>query len=65
MPIPIPIGLFINYYKRFINISSFIPHKSDKYTTDNSRSIFYFTHNKLEEGPHYQHYIARKIQYVP
>lgn len=44
---------------------SFIPHKSDKNTTDKSRSIFYFTYNKLEEGDHYQKYITHKRQYFP
>ena len=44
---------------------SFIPHKSDKNTTDKSRSIFYFTYNKLEEGDHYQQYIAHKRKHFP
>lgn len=44
---------------------SYIPHKSDKNTTKESRSIFYFTYNKLSEGNHYDSYLKNKRKYFP
>ena len=44
---------------------SFIPHKSDKNTTNTSRSIMYFTFNKLEEGNLYNDYVEKKRKYFP
>ena len=44
---------------------SFIPHRSDKNTTESSRSIFYFTYNKLSEGDHYNNYVENKRKYFP
>ena len=44
---------------------SFIPHRSAKNTTDKSRSIFYFTYNKLSEGDYYNDYVKNKRKYFP
>ena len=44
---------------------SFIPHKSEKNNTNNSRSIMYFTFNKLEEGNLYNEYVEKKRKYFP
>lgn len=44
---------------------SYIPHKSDKNTTKESRSIFYFTYNKLSEGNHHDSYLKNKRKYFP
>ena len=44
---------------------SYIPHKSDKNITNESRSIFYFTFNKLNEGNHYDSYLKNKRKYFP
>ena len=44
---------------------SFIPHRSDKNNSQLSRSIFYFTYNKKEEGNYYNNYIANKRKYFP
>lgn len=44
---------------------SFIPHRSAKNTTNKSRSIFYFTYNKLSEGDYYNDYVKNKRKYFP
>lgn len=44
---------------------SFIPHKSGKNNTNASRSIFYFTYNKLKEGDHYNEYVKQKRLHFP
>ena len=44
---------------------SFIPHRSYKNNTDNSRSIFYFTYNKSNEGDFYNQYVSNKKKYFP
>ena len=44
---------------------SFIPHRSAKNTTSKSRSIFYFTFNKLSEGNYYNDYVKNKRKYFP
>ena len=44
---------------------SYIPHRSDTNNTTESRSIFYFTFNKLSEGNHYNKYIENKRKYFP
>ena len=44
---------------------SFIPHRSDKNNSQSSRSIFYFTYNKLEEGNFYNQYVENKRKYFP
>jgi 2-aminoethylphosphonate dioxygenase len=44
---------------------SFIPHRSKKNKTNKSRSIFYFTFNKLNEGDYYNKYVKNKKKYFP
>ena len=44
---------------------SFIPHKSGKNNTSKSRSIMYFTFNKIEEGNLYDEYFKKKRQFFP
>ena len=44
---------------------SYITHRSSKNTTEKSRSIFYFTYNKLSEGNHYDDYVKNKRKYFP
>ena len=51
-------------YDLFI-FDSFIPHKSSKNISNKSRSIFYFTFNKFNEGNHYDEYISNKRKYFP
>ena len=51
--------------KDLLIFDSYIPHKSDKNNSSNSRSIFYFTFNKLSEGNHYQKYVENKRKYFP
>ena len=38
---------------------SFVPHRSDKNTTNNSRRIFYFTYNLESEGDHFDLYLSK------
>jgi len=51
--------------KDLLIFDSFIPHKSDKNNSSKSRSIFYFTFNKLDEGNHYEKYVENKRKYFP
>jgi len=44
---------------------SYIPHRSGPNNSNTSRSIFYFTFNKLDEGLHYNQYIYNKRKYFP
>ena len=44
---------------------SFIPHRSDTNKSQLSRSIFYFTYNKKEEGNFYNQYVSNKRKYFP
>jgi len=44
---------------------SFIPHRSDKNNSCNSRSIFYFTYNKLTEGDFHSKYVENKRKHFP
>ena len=44
---------------------SFIPHRSDNNNSKNSRSIFYFTYNNIEEGNFYNEYVSNKRKYFP
>lgn len=44
---------------------SYMPHRSGKNNSLNSRSIMYFTFNKLEEGYFYSEYIEKKRKYFP
>ena len=45
--------------------NSYIPHKSDMNTTNNSRRIFYFTYNYKKEGNYYDMYLEKKREYFP
>lgn len=45
---------------------SFVPHRSDKNTTNNSRRIFYFTYNLIEDGEFHEDYINKKrLEFPP
>ena len=44
---------------------SFVPHRSDKNYTNNSRRIFYFTYNLKEEGEYHNSYIIKKRREFP
>ena len=44
---------------------SYIPHRSDDNTTDNSRRIFYFTFNEKEQGNFYDAYLIKKREEFP
>lgn len=44
---------------------SFLPHRSSKNISNNSRSIFYFTFNKLSEGDYYDGYVENKRKHFP
>ena len=44
---------------------SYTPHRSGDNKTSNSRSIFYFTFNRLCEGDHYADYVSNKRQFFP
>ena len=44
---------------------SFVPHRSDKNYTKNSRRIFYFTYNLKEEGDFHNCYIIKKRMEFP
>lgn len=44
---------------------SYVPHKSEKNTTDSSRRIFYFTFNEASEGDYYEEYFVKKREEFP
>lgn len=45
---------------------SYVPHRSDKNTTNNSRRIFYFTYNLESEGDHFDLYLTKKrLEFPP
>jgi 2-aminoethylphosphonate dioxygenase len=44
---------------------SYVPHKSEKNTTNSSRRIFYFTFNKTIEGDYYEGYFIKKREEFP
>ena len=44
---------------------SFVPHKSEVNTTQNSRRIYYFTYNKKSEGEHRLDYFKKKRELFP
>ena len=56
---------FETYPRDLLIFDSYIPHKSDKNNSGNSRSIFYFTFNSLEEGNFYTEYVKKKRQHFP
>jgi 2-aminoethylphosphonate dioxygenase len=45
--------------------NSFVPHKSDKNISENSRRIMYLTFNNEEEGNYYEEYNKRKREFFP
>ena len=44
---------------------SFVPHRSEVNTTQNSRRIYYFTYNKKSEGEHREGYFNKKRELFP
>lgn len=53
------------YPKDLLIFDSYIPHRSDRNNSDNSRSILYFTFNRLSDGIHYKEYNDKKRTYFP
>lgn len=51
--------------KDILIFDSFVPHKSDKNNTNESRRIFYFTFNYEEEGNFYDEYYKKKREVFP
>jgi hypothetical protein len=45
--------------------NAFVPHRSDKNTSNNTRRVYYFTFNKLSEGNHYGAYFENKRREMP
>ena len=45
--------------------NAFVPHRSGKNTSNNTRRVFYFTFNKLEEGNYYGDYFEKKRREMP
>lgn len=45
--------------------NSFVPHKSEKNISENSRRIMYLTFNNEEEGNYYEEYNKRKREFFP
>ena len=45
--------------------NSFVPHRSGKNTSNNTRRVFYFTFNKLSEGNYYGAYFDKKRKEMP
>jgi len=45
--------------------NAFVPHRSGKNTSNNTRRVYYFTFNKLNEGNHYGAYFENKRREMP
>lgn len=45
--------------------NSFVPHRSDKNMSNNTRRVFYFTFNYLEDGSFYDAYFKKKREELP
>ena len=44
---------------------SYVPHRSEKNTSNSTRRVFYFTYNKESEGNYYEDYFKKKREELP